>query len=179
MTPTTCAMILTRNPAAPTGTYDVDPDADGPGEPFQVRCEMDIDNGGWTLVALEKAGVTQTLRFLGTETGTPADLVQDQSAIIGVRFHGLYNEVRIHWDGTRFIKFSLSGSDIFENNTDVNLPIANLSTNQPQLMNWVNMSGGAKLCRAAADPMYLPGDTSWAIKPTNNNEIECGCNSMG
>ncbi len=45
-----CKDIKTRNPAAPDGIYLIDVDGSGPAVPFQVRCDMTRDGGGWTLV---------------------------------------------------------------------------------------------------------------------------------
>jgi hypothetical protein len=36
---------------APSGIYALDPDGAGPVEPFSAFCEMEIESGGWTLVA--------------------------------------------------------------------------------------------------------------------------------
>jgi len=48
---TDCAGILANNPDAASGTYTVDPDGDGGAAPFDIYCEMDFDDGGWTRVA--------------------------------------------------------------------------------------------------------------------------------
>jgi hypothetical protein len=96
-----------------------------------------------------------------------------------VLFHGLYNEVRIAWDGSRYIQFSLNGFDIFENSVATDLPITGVASSENQLITWVNTAQGAKLCRAAVGASIRPGDTSWAIKPLDNNETQCGCSSMG
>jgi hypothetical protein len=36
---------------AESGVVLIDPDGDGPVEPFEVHCEMEVEGGGWTLVA--------------------------------------------------------------------------------------------------------------------------------
>ena len=177
---TTCAGLLALNPTPPTGTYEIDPDGRGGDAPFSVWCEMAMamDGGGWTLVARETAGNTETLRYLGAENGAPDDLLQGQSAIIGARFQGRYTDVRIEWSTDQYIQFNMNGAEMFDNIAAVSLPVANLMTSNANLQGWVAGAGGAKLCRAAVSPNDRPGDTSWAIKPVNDNHATCGCNDM-
>jgi hypothetical protein len=174
----TCKDLLALRPLPSTGEYEVDPDGPGGEGPFTVRCEMTKAGGGWTLVALERQGVTETLRFLGFEQGTPDHLLQNQSAIIGVRFKGHYTAVRIEWNTNEYIQFNLSGAEIFDNTANTDLAISDLDTSSNDLTNWVMIAGGAKLCRAAVSPNIQPGDTSWAIKPNNDNNTACGCSNM-
>jgi hypothetical protein len=47
---TSCKDIKTRNPAAGDGIYLIDIDGSGSAPPFQVRCDMTRDGGGWTLI---------------------------------------------------------------------------------------------------------------------------------
>ena len=44
-----CSTVLANNPNASSGTYTLDPDGNGGVAPFQVYCEMDLDQGGWTM----------------------------------------------------------------------------------------------------------------------------------
>lgn len=47
-----CNAILQNDPEAASGVYTIDPDGrDDEHEPVSVLCEMDVDGGGWTLVA--------------------------------------------------------------------------------------------------------------------------------
>jgi hypothetical protein len=48
---TSCLDILTKNPSSLSGEYEIDPDGDGPIETFNVYCDMDSDNGGYTYLA--------------------------------------------------------------------------------------------------------------------------------
>ena len=43
-----CAEYKEKLPDAVDGDYLIDPDGDGPIEPFEVRCDMTLDGGGWT-----------------------------------------------------------------------------------------------------------------------------------
>jgi len=48
--PTSCQDLHQTDPAQPTGTYTIDPDGDGGTPAFDVHCDMETDEGGWTLV---------------------------------------------------------------------------------------------------------------------------------
>lgn len=173
--PTTCKAILDAGPAS-DGVHEVDVDGPGPMAPFDVVCDMTSGPGGWTLVGQELAGVGETMAFLGLETGDPSILAGGGSAFIGPRFAGLYDELRIEWDNSRRIRLTPS-EEVFANVASLAIPVSGLMTNQDELQTWVSAAGGAVLCRAAATPSSLPGDTSWAIKPANDTNTSCGCNS--
>ncbi|HMY21941.1 MAG TPA: hypothetical protein PKA58_36705, partial [Polyangium sp.] len=174
--PRTCMGILKLDPTAMSGTHTVDPDGAGPNQPFDVVCK--IANGqAWTLVGLEKPGSSENLRFLGVETGSAANLVAKNNALIGVRFRGLYSAVRIEWDTASYVEF-VANSEIFDDTVALDLSISNVTSSDANFDSWV--FSGAKLCRAASKmSMQLPGDSSWALKPINDNNNDCGCNNPG
>ncbi|WP_046003505.1 fibrinogen-like YCDxxxxGGGW domain-containing protein [Pseudoalteromonas rubra] len=45
-----CAQILSENPDAQSGVYAIDPDGSGQHAGFDAYCDMDTDEGGWTLI---------------------------------------------------------------------------------------------------------------------------------
>ena len=49
--PPSCLSILLKDSAAPSGIHEIDPDGDGAEAPRHVFCDMETDDGGWTLVA--------------------------------------------------------------------------------------------------------------------------------
>jgi hypothetical protein len=78
-TPTTCATLHAAQPSAVSGVYLIDPDDDGPQLPFKAYCDMDADEGGWTLlITLTPSTITSDFKnpeawpsTVGTESGPP------------------------------------------------------------------------------------------------------------
>lgn len=67
--PRTCLELREHQPASVSGSYIIDPDIDGPGEPFETLCDMSTDGGGWTLVQRTVWDFAQT-RLLHTDYAT-------------------------------------------------------------------------------------------------------------
>ena len=63
-----CAEVLAADPAAADGLFTIDPDQGGPGEPFVVWCDMSMDGGGWTLVAVN--GDNHSLTMISDAMGS-------------------------------------------------------------------------------------------------------------
>jgi hypothetical protein len=103
-----CKELKTRNPAATTGVYTIDPDfAAGAIAPVTVYCDMDKDGGGWTLamsLAIDATGLTwgQLVPSM-TPPQTPTDNttnVLDHSAVTAM---GITQMMLM--GGDRIIKF--------------------------------------------------------------------------
>ena len=45
--PLSCNDLINKGQTT-SGTYDIDPDGSGPGQAFQVYCDMSNHGGGWT-----------------------------------------------------------------------------------------------------------------------------------
>ncbi len=171
--PLTCADLPNNSP---TGIYTIDPDGAGGEDSFDVFCDMDTDNGGWTLVGRERANATGTFQFLGIEVGNPSAIADGSgSGLIGLRLEGHYSEFRIEWDG-EYIQLTTS-QPLFENSVDTDFDVSNLTSSDSDLSSWVTGAGGASFCRASRSNNVRPGDTSWAIRDRNENRSDCGCNN--
>jgi hypothetical protein len=178
----TCSELLEATPDARSGVYAVDPDGPGVGRsPVSVFCDMTPSDAGWMLVGREAAGSQGTFRFLAEEEGLASQIAEGTgNGLIAARFAGLYTEVRLRWYGPKdgFIGFRPE-RELFANEVDTAIPVSNFSTSENQLETWVNEAGGAIFCRASQSLDVRPGDTSWAVKPLNDMNVMCGCNSGG
>jgi hypothetical protein len=181
--PASCADVLLNDPTAGNGVYLVDPDGPGGMSPFSVYCEMTTAGGGWILVGRELPKNTGHLRFLGFDTNNPTAIAAGtDSGIIGTRFRGRYRDVWIAWgDGlTKYIRFRRPNDfDLFENRIGLRVSLSNFDTNDPTLRSWIPNPNDARLCVATRYNTNRPGDTSWAIKPRDDDKDNCGCNDAG
>lgn len=179
--PASCADVLLTDPMAGNGVYLIDPDGPGGMSPFSVYCEMTTAGGGWILVGRELPGNTGHLRFLGVDTNNPSAIAAGtESGIIGTRFRGRYRDVWIAWgDGlTKYIRFRRPNDfDLFANEIGLRVQLSNFETNDQTLRSWIPNSNDARLCVASRYNTSRPGDTSWAIKPRNDDNHDCGCNN--
>jgi hypothetical protein len=176
----TCNELKVLSPTLADGSYSVDPDGASGNAAFTVYCDMTTAGGGWTRVGYEPAGaggsmVNGALRYLGTAVGTTANVAGKTAAgLIGLRFNGLYTELRISW-GTNYAQMTVS-APIFADTAQVALPVSKVTSSNSTFTGW--LSGGAVFCRAATST-FRAGDTSWAVVPSNNADTSCGCNGMG
>jgi hypothetical protein len=159
-------------------------------ETENVGVTSPLCGGGWTRVALENAydatgsynGARDRnglLRFLGVVSGD-ASAIADGSGegnVAGNYHLGVdYDDIMVTW-GVNYA-CGTPAREVFNNNTiDYQIPLSDFATNEPSLAS-STASPGATFCRGAAT-WTRPGDTSWAIKPANDFNFDCGCNNGG
>lgn len=190
MCPATCREILATNPKARSGVYSIQPDPSK--EPFDVRCDMELDGGGWTLVGLEHAGTpvgteTGIMASLFAESGHPDDIAHaDGRGFFGPRFSYTrrdYTHLRLKWcDPTapkNLYQIFRTSEEIFadgaraENGT---IKLSEFQSNDPVLNQQIPTPDSARFCRARTSTLF-PGDTSWGVKGKDELNFGCGCNS--
>eukprot|EP00455_Lapot_gusevi_P044393 TRINITY_DN553_c0_g1_i2.p1 TRINITY_DN553_c0_g1~~TRINITY_DN553_c0_g1_i2.p1 ORF type:complete len:338 (+),score=156.90 TRINITY_DN553_c0_g1_i2:33-1016(+) len=172
--PVTCNTLRQWNPSLASGTYTL---ITNPSTTLTAYCDMTTAGGGWTLVGLEKANNAQNLALLGVTVGSQASIAaQTGSGNIGPLLNSQYTTVRIVWSSYS-MQFNPS-ADLFVNSANTNIPLSSFSTTDSTLNSYVSSAGGALFCRAASTS-FKPGDTSWAVKPNNDFNTGCGCNSGG
>ena len=68
-----CQAVLAADPGAPSGIYTIDPDGDGPIEPFDAYCQMDAGGGsGWTMALRLDTNDANTREYYDTAFWTGA-----------------------------------------------------------------------------------------------------------
>jgi hypothetical protein len=176
---TSCSSLLAQAPASADGSYAVNPSGSNA---FSVYCDMSTAGGGWTRVAYEPSGAAGPqemgdLARLSQEVAGP-NVVANASAAgnIGARFNGLYSQLRLTW-GPSFAQMTV-GENIFADTVRTSIALTGFSTNDSELQTAVNGAGSAVFCRAHTSSA-LPGDTSWAVKPSTSTSNTCGCSGMG
>ena len=96
-----CKALLQYIPTAASGAYLIDPDGDGGQDSFKVYCDMDTDDGGWTLVMKQasKMGFTSPLAsqtWSGWSnpnvTMNPTDATMDDANMVNLAYSTLTAE---------------------------------------------------------------------------------------
>ncbi|WP_462156135.1 fibrinogen-like YCDxxxxGGGW domain-containing protein [Pseudoalteromonas piscicida] len=78
VTGSTCAALKEQNPNIASGIYEIDPDGNGGISPFLAMCEMDVNGGGWTLVAHHKDGLESIVTSSPVTASEPSVLSSEQ-----------------------------------------------------------------------------------------------------
>lgn len=81
--------MQTWGATAPSGLYALDPDGDGAGGAFEAYCEMNVDGGGWTMVARSVVDGQATAFGWSRSTGAAARDDAPYSLDLGAAGEGL------------------------------------------------------------------------------------------
>jgi len=79
--PPSCKALLESNPGTPSGVYTIDPDGITGAEPFNVYCDMTVNGGGWTLVAMMRS--TSSVLYYHSTHWTSATTLNPESVLPG------------------------------------------------------------------------------------------------
>jgi hypothetical protein len=190
--PRSCSAQLQMDPRSQSGVYTIQPDRSKP--PFEVRCDMSRDGGGWTLVGFEPAGLpaakgTGVMASLFAETGTPSQVATGSgAAFIGPRFsfgRGDYTHLRLDWcdpsTSKNVYQSFRTSEEIFADGqraANGTISLSEFQSNDSLLNQQIPTPDAARFCRARTSTLR-PGDTSWGIKGASESNFGCGCNSGG
>ena len=114
--PRSCKALIDAFPSAATGSYVIDSDGTGPFARFDVYCDMEFDDGGWTLImATNRLGpVNQVAGVVLPGSGT----YMPPSGLLGLVASGVSSQVHIRTRGAATTRSITSTSN--------SLPIQNL-----------------------------------------------------
>jgi len=84
LAPASCQEVLAKNPAAASGTYEIDPDGQGPDAPVSVVCDMTTQGGGWTIVFLPSSANLDS-PSVAYSAGTPRLMTDASEALMAYR----------------------------------------------------------------------------------------------
>ena len=172
--PRTCLEIHEGNPGSESGVYKIDPDGPGGIDPFNVRCDMNIESPGWTVVARGIGGsgngwnVSGVFNVAGSTHENATFKFADSviNAIPGsvFRFKGT-NSIQSNWYFNKVCNYQHTDpatASCLCSHTDENLDdgakCGSYHTNHFGLANWGNGSGDC------LHTSLLPSSGFWKIR---------------
>ena len=184
-----CKELHEADPQAASGVYQIDPDGEGGEDPFEAYCEMEANDGGWTLV-LKADGRNATFAYsaaLWTDNvlHTPAEVDFDHTEAKLAGWNVLaFDEVMVG------IEYMIDDNQNPPTMNYVVLPTAStsmfdlMSPNTPTMTNigrdaWKGIIAGGSLqpnCNLEGfniQPNPNPGHHSVRIGIVGNNEGDC------